>query len=209
MIGLVFSGCLVAAVGTTTGLSWVAWFALLPIFITIRYASPRIALMYGALWGLCLYLVYSASGVGASAATIRSLGLLAAVPAVYAYLGARLTRQIGYAPMVLAIGWIIAELALEPVIFRQGLLSASLGSDGLMQIIGGVLGYAFVAFLIAFVNAQLLSLVENLCISFVNFFHTLTITIRSIGWIIQPGRTCYTYVSLTDSPPRAPPPLLL
>jgi hypothetical protein len=208
MIGLVFSGCLIAASETSSGLSWVAWFALLPIFITIRYASPRIALIYGALWGLCLYLVLSASGTGASAATIRSLGLLAAVPAIYAYLGARLTRQIGYAPMILAVGWMIAELALEPVIVRQGLLSGSLSNDSLMQLIGGVLGYVFVAFLIAFVNAQLLSLVENLRFSFVNLFYALSITIRSIGWILQPGGTCHTFVFLTDSPPRAPPVLL-
>lgn len=182
-----------------------AWFALLPIFITIRFATPRIALIYGAMWGLCLYFLLSASGTDASAATIRSLGLLAAVPAIYAYLGARLTRQIGYAPMVLAMGWMIAELALEPVIVRQGLLSGSLSNDGVMQLVGGVLGYVFVALLIAFVNAQLLSLVENLCFSFGNLFYGITITLRSIGWIVQPGGTCHTFVFLTDSPPRAPP----
>ncbi len=194
-----------AAAGNTTGLSWLTWFALLPIFVTIRYASPRIALIYGALWGFSLYFLFSVSDGVASAATLRSIGLLAAVPAVYAYLGARLTRRVGYAPLVLAVGWMIAELALEPVFVRQGLVAASLTDGGLMRIIGGVLGYVFVAFLIAFVNAQLLSLVDNLHVSFRSFSIAAFVRPHVHGWIIQPAGMSHPDVPITDSPPRAPP----
>jgi len=205
IIGLIVSGGLLAAADSSRSLSWAAWFSLLPLFITIRYASPRLALLYGALWGTCLYLFMSATGAQTVSATVRSMGFLAAVPAVYAYFGARLTRRVGFAPLVLAVGWIIVELALEPLALRDGLLAGSQVDGGLMRVVGGILGYVFVAFLIAFVNAQILSLVDNIRLSLVTFLPARTGLSYRYGWIIQAELVCHSFESKTGFPPRAPP----
>ena len=204
---LVASGGLVAAANSPAGPSWLAWISLIPIFITIRYASPKIALLYGALWGFCLYLFSSASDGAAVTASIKSLGLLAAVPAIYAYWGARLTRRIGYAPLVLAVGWVIVELALEPLTLRDGLLAASQSDGGLMRLVGTLLGYVFIGFIIAFVNAQILSLVPFVNIQFGLLMPQPVVPLRLclIGTDRQTiSHQCHLY-SLT---PRAPPLLL-
>jgi apolipoprotein N-acyltransferase len=201
---LVISGFLITAAESSTNLSILAWVSLLPIFITIRYASPRVALIYGALWGFCLYLFSSATDQTAITTTIRSLGLLTAVPAIYAFLGARLTRRVGYAPLILAVGWIAVELALQPLALRQGLLAGTQADAGLMRIIGGLFGYVFIAFLIAFVNAQLLSLVENLrfCI---NLSYALPISYQPCGWISQVLALGNAVTFAQSTRPRAPP----
>ena len=202
---LVASGGLVAAAGSSAGPSWIAWVSLVPIFITIRYASPKIALLYGALWGFCLYLFSSASDGAAVTASIKSLGLLAAVPAIYAYWGARLTRRIGYAPLVLAVGWVIVELALEPLTLRDGLLAASQTDGGLMRLVGGVLGYVFIGFIIAFVNAQILSLVGFVNVQF-GFFTAEPVAPSRFFLINTEIETRHQFFNLYSLTPRAPPP---
>jgi len=201
---LVASGGLVAAANSPAGPSWIAWISLVPIFITIRYASPRIALLYGALWGFCLYLFSSASDGAAVTASIKSLGLLAAVPAIYAYWGARLTRRIGYAPLVLAVGWVIVELALEPLTLRDGLLAASQSDGGLMRLVGTLLGYVFIGFIIAFVNAQILSLVGfvNVQLGFLTAEPVAPLRFCLMNTQIKTRHRFFNRYSLT---PRAPP----
>ena len=201
---LVISGFLITAAESSSNLSILAWVSLLPIFITIRYASPRVALIYGALWGFCLYLFSSATDQTAITTTVKSLGLLTAVPAIYAFLGARLTRRVGYAPLILAVGWIAVELALQPLALRQGLLAGTQADAGLMRIIGGLFGYVFIAFLIAFVNAQLLSLVENVRIS-INISDLLPISYQPCGWISQVLALGNAVTFAQSTRPRAPP----
>jgi apolipoprotein N-acyltransferase len=202
---LVLSSCIMAAATESSHLSWAAWVSLLPIFITIRVASPRVALIYGALWGTCLYIFSSFSDAVGSASAIHTLGLLAAVPAIYTYLGARMTRRIGYAPLVLAVGWIIVELALQPANLHQGLLAGTQGDGNLMRIVGSVLGYIFVAFLIAFVNAQLLSLVDNIVLSISQASFHLPILTECRGLIVQASGLGLSVIFISDFPARAPP----
>jgi apolipoprotein N-acyltransferase len=201
---LVVSGCVIGAATGSTGLSWLAWIALLPLFFTIRIASPPVALLYGGLWGLCLYLFSAATDSSAITTTIRSLGLLAAIPAVYAYLGARLTRTVGYAPMLLALGWIVVEFALQPLALRQGLLAGTQGDGTLVRIAGGLLGYLFVAFLIAFINAKLTSLVAHLAPTITRLHFSLPEQVIC-GWIIPHVDSRFASHILTILQPRAPP----
>jgi apolipoprotein N-acyltransferase len=203
VMALLLSSCLMAAASAERSLSWVAWLSLLPVFITIRAVSPRQALSYGAIWGACLYLFYAISDASA-AVSWSKFGLLAAVPAIYIYLGARLTRCIGYTPIVLAVGWILAELALQPVNFHYGLLATTQSDGGLMRIVGGVLGYIFVAFLIAFANAQILTLVK--CASFKIWRnHPETVVLMRCGWVTRVAIPADSIIYQRHRRPRAPP----
>ncbi|MGB2986314.1 MAG: hypothetical protein WBE26_10565 [Phycisphaerae bacterium] len=157
---LILSACFMAVSVGCGRYSWTAWVSLLPLFIAIRLMRPRVAMLCGALWGLsfCLSLVFGTEAAGPR--TFPSLALLTAVPAIYAYLGARLTQRIGFAPLFLALGWIGVEWALNPLGLRNGLLAGSQGDGLLIDLVGKFLGYGLVAFLVAFVNASLLSVFD-------------------------------------------------
>jgi hypothetical protein len=139
--------------------SWLAWTSLLPLLVAIRILAPVKAMACGALWGLSLYVLSVGGGVVAS--TSGSLILLTTVPAIYAYLGGRLTRRFGFSPFLLALGWMGVEFALRPLGLDRGLLAGTQGDGALVRLVGGLLGYVFVAFLVAYANALLLSAVSD------------------------------------------------
>ncbi|MGB2988145.1 MAG: hypothetical protein WBE26_19935, partial [Phycisphaerae bacterium] len=141
--------------------SWLGWLTLLPLFFAIRVCRPVIATLSGAVWGFSLF-AFSVAGTGLSVEpSIGALALLTAIPALYAYLGARLTRWIGFSPYVLGVGWMGVELAFEPLGLHHGLLAGTQGGGTLIHWIGGALGYVLVAFLVAYVTASLVTVLSN------------------------------------------------
>ncbi|MCK4342806.1 MAG: hypothetical protein KAY37_13895 [Phycisphaerae bacterium] len=136
---------------------WVAWISLLPLFTAVRVLRPPLAMLYGALWGVCLFLFAARIGP-AVAPTPYALVLLALVPAAYAGFGAWLTRRIGFSPLMLGLGWILVEVALKPLGLRQGLLAGTQTENTYLHWIARGLGYVFVAALVAGGNAALLEL---------------------------------------------------
>ncbi len=136
--------------------AWLAWVALLPLFVAIRSLCPVHAMLSGGLWGLSLCL-FAAVAVGTALGDAAlPLALLTAIPAAYAFLGASLTRRIGFSPLVLGVAWMGVELAFEPLGLGHGLLAGTQGDGALMHWIGGALGYVLVASLVAFAGSVLL-----------------------------------------------------
>lgn len=201
---LAVSGFLVPALRGGPGIAWVGWIGLLPIFITVRIVPPRAALICGALWGLCVYISAAASGHATISTSPGSLIFLTIIPATYVYLGSRVTRRIGYLPLVLAIGWMLVELVLQPVALRQGLLAGTQGDNSLVRVIGGMFGYVFVAFLIAFVNAQLLSLVGYI-VFVIPRFCIFELPPDNADRIFQSSRMYPAVIPIRLIQPRAPP----
>ena len=149
------------AVGLTAH-AWLGWVALLPLFFVIRLWRPLTAMMGGAIWGVSLFAFSLSQPTQLITPTIQSALLLCATPALYAFIGAWLTRWIGFNPFVLGFTWMGVELALGPVGLRGGLLGAAPANTTAIQWIGGALGYVLVAFLVAFVNAALVSALSTL-----------------------------------------------
>ncbi len=162
-----FLSLLVSAYVTARGLgapshSWLAWVALLPLFVAIRMSRPVRAMLYGALWGFCLY-VFAADPVGTGLAEgIFSLALLTAIPAIYGFFGSLLTRRIGFNPLVLGVGWMGVVLASEALGMHNGLLTGTQGDGTVAHWLGGALGYVLAAFLVAFVSALLVSVLSRI-----------------------------------------------
>ena len=158
VVSLLVGARLMALAVGSDGYAWLGWFSLVPLFLVIRLWRPARAMLAGALWGisLCLFSV----GQLAPPVGVPSLLLLAAAPAIYAYFGARLTRWIGFNPFVLGVAWMGVELAIHPVGLRTGLLG---GADGgpVLHWVGQALGCALAAFLVALVNALLVSLLSS------------------------------------------------
>ncbi len=184
---------------------WLGWVTLLPLFFAIRILSPLRALSCGALWGGSLFLFSLASVDPQIAPTVGSLALLSAIPAVYAYLGARLTRRFGFSPLTLGFGWIGVELALGPLGLKHGLLAGAQGEIAVLNYMGSFAGYALVAFLVAYVNAWLLSIVTQV--------HTTTGTSRvfsrsgdGVRPLVPLEVPCFLFqLLIRPSRPRGPP----
>ncbi|UCE61324.1 MAG: hypothetical protein JSU63_06165 [Phycisphaerales bacterium] len=204
LISLVSSAFVMSVAIVSPGLAWLGWLSLLPLFVAIRVSLPRTAFLCGGLWGACLWAFSLADNSLASFATPASFALLTTVPAIYAYLGAWLTRWIGYSPFVLGFGWMGVELAFAPVGLDRGLLGV-LGGDGtVVSWIGNSFGYVLVAFLVALVNASLVSILSGVRLA------TASRDERSLpgnngARLLPQTLFCFSRFALRPSQPRAPP----
>ncbi|MGD2109541.1 MAG: hypothetical protein PVI86_09135 [Phycisphaerae bacterium] len=157
-VSLVASAYLLAFVAIGGGRAWVSWYALLPLFVAIRLWRPAGSLLAGAVWGGTLYFFAASSPFIGVSPGLGSFLLLAAVPALYGFAGAMLTRWIGFSPFVLGVGWVGVEFALAPLGLSTGLLGASESETNTLHWLANVLGYVHVALLAALVNAWLVTL---------------------------------------------------
>jgi apolipoprotein N-acyltransferase len=117
------------------------------------------------LWGSSLF-IFSAFSQGSNIAfDLVTFMALTTVPAFYAGAGACLTRSIGFSPYLLALGWMAVELILHPVGVQHGLLATTQESGVALQVVGSFTGYLVVAFLVAYVNALLFTVLSTVKIS--------------------------------------------
>lgn len=159
---LTISAAMTAFACTSPTLGITAWFSLLPLFLAVRILRPSEALIAGGLWGLALFAALQALGQSFAVSGTTSLLLLVTVPAIYTWLGASVTRWTGFHPLLLGLGWVGVEVALRPLSLRNGLLTGTQGNGLIVRLVGGVLGYLLVAFLLALANALVLSFLSEI-----------------------------------------------
>jgi hypothetical protein len=210
-IGAVFSASLVVSAylmsRSMAGIAapWVGWISLAPLLLTIRCLRPLWAAAAGALWGTSLVAFSAAGGSSVFPLTLTSISLLVSVPAFYTFAGSLLTRsRVGFSPLILGAAWVGVEYALSPLALRYGLLTGGVSEVGVLQAAGGVLGYGFIAFVVAYVNGLLLGLLAK-------------VRIRVPGPLYVPGATdpgarilpevvpCSPFRGARAARPRAPP----
>jgi len=157
IVSLLVAGSATALVAGSSHHAWIAWFALVPLLLSIRILNPIQAMACGALWGASLF----ASAIwlvdASISASAGSLLLLTVVPATYALVGAMVTRRVGFNVFFLAYAWIGVEIALRPLAMHDGLLACTTGQESLWHVIASLVGYAWVAFAVAFINGLLVS----------------------------------------------------
>lgn len=143
--------------------AWLGWLSLLPLLLSIRLLSPVRSAAAGAFWGLSFFVFCATSDHSPFTPTFWSALMLAGIPGVYGAIGAKITRQIGFSPLILALGWVGVEFALRPLAFEHGLLSGTQDDGLLFRLLGSLTGYALVAFLVAYVTASILSVLGDVC----------------------------------------------
>ena len=184
--------------------SWLAWAALIPLFLSIRVLTPARALLAGAVWGVGLYgfsLITVATPIPAS---FSAFALLVASPAIYACLGAVVTSRIGFNPFVLGVGWIGVELVLAPLDLQHGLLAAIRGQGVLPSLLSSLLGAVFVGFVIACVTASFVSILGTLWLWIARLPRPASYRDRSRS--LNPQRSGpIPWLLIPNTQPRAPP----
>lgn len=201
---LVLSAACMAQAMEGPGRWWLGWVALLPLFLSIRVLAPMGAALAGSVWGAALFVFATVATDTLVAPSVASFALLTAVPALYAFVGARLTRQIGFSPFLLALGWVGVEFALRPLGLRYGILATTQGDGLVLRAIGSFAGYALVSFLVAYVNAALLSVLAFVPkgLSATRLTRGTGSESRPIDWLdVDLGRLG----RIAPSRPRAPP----
>lgn len=163
VISLVASAGLLAAAIRSPDHPWLGWISLLPLLQCIRRLKPGLAMGCGVLWGTSLFVLSMTAGDTPIPVTWLSLLLLAVVPGAYACVGALVTRRFGFSVLFLAFAWIGAELALIPLALHKGLLAGTQPSGGYAHVVEGLLGYVWVSFLVAYINAALHSVLTHVC----------------------------------------------
>jgi len=202
-IALVLSALLTTISLATPKLCLLAWVSLVPLLAAIRAFLPMKATLCGVFWGSCLYV--SATTAEVISPTTGLLILLITIPGGYALFGSVLTRKIGFNPLMLALGWIVVEIALKPLGLNQGLLGASDGGAGVAHWIGRLLGYVFVAAMVVLVNASLLAVLSHARVAMpcpaTAIERAASPTIRMSSQLLCP----HQLFALLQGHPRAPP----
>jgi apolipoprotein N-acyltransferase len=190
--------------GASEESSWLVWFSLVPLFLVIRLWRPRAAAFAGLLWGVSLYAFSFAHPASTVCSGVTTFLLLATIPAAYMYLGAWLTRRVGFNPFVLGVAWMGVELALGPAGLRIGLLAGPAGEGTLLEWLGRAFGYVLIAFLIAVVNASLVSVLSGACLTLPQL--SRWISLPDTGASILPRRFVFLpFLAVLPARPRAPP----
>jgi len=203
-VALVGSAYLTATAVGSPSHAWMGWLSLLPLFVAVRVLRPLRAGVCGALWGGCLFTFCVAAGRTAVSANPASFILLTAIPAIYTFLGAWLTRWIGFSPFVLGVGWMGVELALAPLGLHSGLLAGTQDHTALMDYIGRAMGYVLVGFLVAYVNAALVAVFARVRLRLPRPFR-ITRSGNGVLFLRSQIVGCLSLVALQPSHPRAPP----
>lgn len=161
---LSFSAILMAtSIGSPNG--WLGWVALLPLFFAIRVLSPLPALLSGSFWGISFFAASSIVGGSGVESSVGSFLLLLTIPGLYAGLCSRITRRVGFSPLMLGLGWVAVEFALSPLSLHHGLLAGTVGDGLLVRLVGNLAGYVLVAFIVAYVTASLLSVLTRVYVA--------------------------------------------
>ncbi len=163
ILSLVLSAILMTTAIGSADYPWIGWFALLPLLFSIRTLAPWSAMACGAVWGATIFVASALAAETPVPSTLQSFVLLTVVPALYAYVGACVTRRVGFSALAMGFGWIGVELALTPLGLAGGLLAGTQGhEDGsLLYFLQGLLGYGSVAIILAFINGIVLSLLSR------------------------------------------------
>lgn len=203
-VAVVLSAGLMVFALSSPKFSWLGWVTLIPLFLSIRMLSPISAAVCGGSWGFSLYALSSLVAGTDVPHTWHSLLLLVEFPAFFAGVAAAITRRKGFHPFLLGLGWVGLELVFQPLGLKHGLIASTLGGGWFVATVGNLGGYILVAFVLALVNAWLLSLISSVRLP-VASMRSIAIPRDYDHLLVVIEHLCKTTRLLSPAQPRAPP----
>ncbi len=207
ILSLILSaGLLAMEIGSRSN-PWLCWFTLLPLLAAIRVLTPRQAFASGALWGGVLFFFLVSRANPLIPAGFLWLLLLTLLPAVYAFVGARVTRRSGFNPLILGFAWAGVELALMPLGLSGGLLGGTSGhqAGSFLYILEGVVGYVCVASIIVAANGILLGMLRRACVVGCGLRRYVSGCPKTTTLFFPREVPAYLFFFTNPAQPRAPP----
>lgn len=200
----VVSAFLMALAVASAAHVWLGWVTLIPLLFAVRALSPVGAMLFAGTWGSSLFAFGAFLFPTPIAPTLASWALLTGIPGLYGLLAAKVTRRVGFSPLLLALGWVGVELTLHPLGLRHGLLAGTQGDGLVLRLIGSYAGYVLVAFVVVYVNAWLLTVLDRVHLVAPGRMPRVSAgePVRRILIIEIPN---YWFLLLRPSKPRAPP----
>jgi hypothetical protein len=183
---------------------WLAWVGISPLIMAIRRLSPGMSAASGLLWGLVFYLFASFQPGNPAMAPNFEAVLYMAVPAVFAWLMGLFTHRFGFSPLAIALSWIGLELVSKASGLQNSLFSGDYNCGPYFNVLADFLGYGFVAFVIAYINAALLSIPWRIHIHSKAAIWTIPDS-KTLSYSIPIFTLFDSYIYLPLSGPRAPP----
>jgi hypothetical protein len=177
---------------------------LISLFAAIRSQPLPLTIILGAWWGCCLYVFSFVCDNSVIPCSLTGACVSIVMPALCAALGKIFVLRYGYYPLALALGWVVFEFALTRLGTARSIPLSETGINPILCVIADFLGYGFIGFLVAYVNAALVSVAVDFCIDgdraspFVfrdESFHLLT-----VNEVFSPIANAITALR-----PRAPP----
>jgi len=153
------SALLVGLAAGASGWAWAGWFALAPLLLIVARSAPMRGALIGAWWGLIAGL--GAAIVGETGSILTALAP-AGVVALFGGTAAFISKRLGVRPLLIALLWIGVELSLSAAGWQRGLLAATQSNDTPIGWLNSIFGWAIVAFLIAWFNAQLVVAIDSM-----------------------------------------------
>ncbi len=203
---IVSAGLLAMEIGSRNH-PWLSCLTLLPLLAAIRFTPPAKALAYGALWGSALFLFLVSSAHPLIPVGFLWLLLLTLLPAVYAFVGARVTRRSGFNPLILGFAWAGVEVALMPLGLNGGLLGGTSGHQpgSFLYILEGMVGYVCVASIIVAANGLLLGMLRRACVVGCGLRQYVSGCPKTTTLFFPREVPAYLFIFTNPAQPRAPP----
>ena len=192
------------AISSTSRLPWLGWLALVPLLRVIQVHRAGVAFLCGLIWAGSV-LVFSGLLAGrplvSDPARVLAFCLL---PGLYSYAGARLTRMVGFHPLVVAVGWMVVEAAMRPLGLHHGMLAVTQGDGWLVRVVGHFFGYVLVAFVLALSSAAFLAMLSGLRFRLPRF-RQMGFAVPTGSFVLHPVERFACLIPVSPSQPRAPP----
>ena len=206
-VSVVLSAALTAGVLRSPDHHWLAWISFVPLFVAVRWLRAPEAALVGGLWGACLGLFSAGGPMPVIALSAWLLALLIVIPAVYVGLAARPARAIGFNLLTLALGWTLVEACLhlqKAIGLQEGLLTGAHVEGPPLHWVAGLIGYVSMAFLVAWANASLITILSDARLSF-PVHKSLSGPPNLVGWLRSQAVPAIQSWTFCQAYPRAPP----
>jgi hypothetical protein len=193
----------VSAIATHT-FTPLLWICLIPLFRMVKDVELPGAVAGAVLWGMCVAVFRGMLADGAAFSFSAEFFRFCLLPVIFVWGLVWFRRYYGFNPLAVALGWMALEYVWIQAGVNNTVFSSVHGPDSFLDLVANFLGYGFVGFAVAYVNASLVSLTVDMYVAgFRSPVPKIDVTsFRPAIINIMPAFSSDYWISLQ---PRAPP----
>lgn len=180
------------------------WISITPLLLVIRSLRLKPSTGYGALWGICFQLFFALLSEKPPGITLFNVIFISSAAALYTALGVYIVRRFHIGAVALGFGWLAAIPIIRMVGLNFGFFPLTFSADTLILVAVEYLGYSFIAFLIVYLNALLITIAGSIIYKFYRLIKFGIYHSRQLFVQLKNVILASSFISHTIRP-RAPP----